>query len=351
VLKPYLQLLLENSVLSYEQAEGLMLAALGGADMHQFAAILAIMRYRGEAPSEVAGMVSALQKKAVSVHLPVPVMDIVGTGGDQANTVNISTGAAILAAACGIPIAKHGNRAATSRSGGADVLEALGIDIEATPEQLPRYIENAGIGFMFAPVYHPSFKQLAPLRRALKIPTVLNLLGTLTNPAKAEYALIGVASLSALKLFSQVLPQLGHKKRILLFHGQGVDELTPLGKIQAYDIRGGHCMPLEIDPAAYGFAACTLNQLQGGDAATNAALLTQLFAGRFPTALGALADTLILNAGAAVWIFGAAATLEEGIQIARQALLEGRAMQKLEQWRALSKQLKKEREQCKAQVI
>lgn len=336
MLKSHLQLIMRKHYLTKDEAESAMNIILNEADPHQIAAFLAILKYRGETPSEVAGMVAALQKKAVPVNLPFSVLDIVGTGGDLANTVNISTGSAILAAACGIPIAKHGNRSVSSQSGSADVLEELGIDLETSPEELACSIQEVGIGFMFAPTYHPSLKKLAPIRKGLKLPTIFNLLGPLLNPANAEYALIGVASESTLELISDVILQLQNKKRIFLFHGNGLDELTTLGKVIAYDIQNGQKKRLEIDPASLGFLPCSLKELQGGDAKLNASILKQAFAGQ----QSALADALIFNAGAAIWIFGKVPSLEEGVYIARSILLEGKALRVLEKWVSFSQQLK-----------
>lgn len=295
---------------------------------NQIAAFLSILSYRGEIPNEVAGMGMALKKKSLSVHLSFPVLDIVGTGGDQVNTVNISTGAAILAAACGVPIAKHGNRSVSSRSGSADVLEVFGIDLYSSPEKLIYCLNKIGIGFMYAPLYHPSLKKLAPIRRALGFPTVFNILGPLLNPANAEYSLIGVAKESNLELMSQVILQLQNKKRILLFHGSGLDELTALGKVIAFDIQNNQITRLEIDPLSLGFSSCSLKELQGGDAKLNASILKKVFLGK----QNAVADALVFNAGAAIWIFGKANTLEEGIQLARKKLREGKALELIRKW-------------------
>lgn len=339
MLKSYLQLVMNRSYLTEDEAESAMNMILNEADPHQIAAFLAILQYRGETPAEVAGMVSALQKKALPVNLSFPVLDIVGTGGDMANTVNISTGSAILAAACGIPIAKHGNRSVSSRSGSADVLEELGIDPETSPEELTYCIHEAGIGFMFAPTYHPSLKKLATIRKGLKLPTVFNIMGPLLNPANAEYALIGVPNESVLELMSQVILRFQNKKRTLLFHGSGLDELTTAGKVIAYDIQNGQRNRLEIDPASLGFTTCSLEELKGGDAKLNASILKRAFAGEH----SAVADTLIFNAGAAIWIFGKTANLEDGIQFARETLKEGKALKTLEKWVSLLQQLKSKR--------
>ncbi len=336
MLKPYLQLLLAKSALTRSEAESAMTIILEEAEPHQTAAFLSLLKYRGETAEEVAGMVEALQKKSVSVKFPFPTLDIVGTGGDMAHTVNISTGSAVLAAACGIPIAKHGNRSASGRSGSADVLEAFNIDIQASPCQLSRILEETGIAFLFAPQYHPSLKKVAPIRKGLGFPTVFNILGPLLHPAKAEYALIGVAHESLMPLMGQVILQLGYTRRTLLFHGCGLDELTSLGKMAAYDIKEGRIDRLELDPVSLGFSPCSLADLQGGSPHLNASLLRKAFAGE----PGAIADALIFNAGAALWIFGQAPNLTEGIHMARQVQKAGKALEVLNKWESVSKQFK-----------
>jgi anthranilate phosphoribosyltransferase len=340
----YLQMLKEKPHLTKLEAEEAMDFILDEADSHQIAAFLAILKYRGESACEVAGMVKALQKRAVPVKLSFSVLDIVGTGGDLANTVNISTGSSILAAACGIPIAKHGNRSVSSQSGSADVLENFGVDLEASSEEIGDYIREVGIGFMYAPAFHPSLKKLSPIRKALRLPTIFNILGPLLNPAKVEYALIGVANESMLEVISQVAFQLENIKRAFVFHGSGLDELTTMGKIVGYHIHNGQMNRLEIDPASFGFSKCTLKELQGGDAQLNASILKEVFAGK----QCAIADALILNAGAAIWIFGQTASLAEGIQVAREALQEGKALKVLDKWINLSNKLKgnKNHENC-----
>lgn len=337
MLTPYLQLLMEKPYLEKEEAENATSLLLENADPHQIAAFLAVLKYRGETADEVAGMVAALQKKALQVTLSTPVLDIVGTGGDLANTVNISTGSAILAAACGIPIAKHGNRAVSSQSGAADLLEALGINLETSPEEIPIYLKEVGIAFLFAPLYHTALRKLAPIRKGLRVPTIFNLVGPLLNPARAEYALIGVAHESSIDLMVQAILKDPTKKRTLLFHGHGLDELTPLGRTIAYDIRDGRAHLLELDPLALGFSPCTLADLRGGDPHKNAAILKRALAG---DQQNAITDTLVLNAGAALWIFGRAVSLKEGIHEARQVLKQGKAQEVLEKWIQVSQRLK-----------
>lgn len=336
-LLPYLQMLLQKKHLTQRQAQEAMRAILEGADPLQTAAFLTLLKYREPTPEEILGMVSAAQAKAVPVHVQYPTLDIVGTGGDMAGTVNISTGAAVLTAACGVPVLKHGNRASSSRSGSADVLEALGLPIEIPPEQIGHCLENFQIGFLFAPFYHPELKKISAFRKSLKIPTIFNLLGPFLNPAKAPYALIGVADPLLLPSLSQVVAQSDYRKRTLLFHGSGLDELTPLGLITAYDIREGHVHPLEIDPRSLGFSPCSVKDLQGDGPETNARILEDALAGE----KGPVADSLIFNAGAALWIFNRAASLKEGIDLARSVQTEGKAQDVLKKWREFSVCLKK----------
>lgn len=333
-----LSLLISKRSLTQAESYEAMEFILTQADSHQIAAFLAVLKQRGETVDEILGMVTVLEKKAVPVCLPFPVLDIVGTGGDFANTVNISTGAAILSAACGIPIAKHGNRSVSSRSGSGDVLQALGITLEMPPELLEECLVQTHIGFMFAPYYHPSLKLLSKARHGLRFPTIVNLLGPLLNPAKAAYALIGVASLDALEIISDVVVQEKHRKRTLIFHGCGLDELTPLGKVLAYDVFEGEKRRIELDPQSLGFSSCFLEDLQGGDAHENAALLLDVFSGK----QNAIADSLIFNAGAALWIFGKTDSLEEGIALARKVQRTGKAVETLQKWKKFSASMKLE---------
>lgn len=334
MLKAALHLLLEKTSLSQEEAKDAMRAIMQGANPHQIAAYLSLLKSKGETAEEIAGMAQALKDNALKIVLPFPVFDIVGTGGDGARTVNISTGASILIASCGIPVVKHGNRSISSLAGSADVLEALHISIEVPPHEVERSLHEAMIAFLFAPYYHPSLKTLKSLRKSLPFPTVLNALGPLLNPAHAEYALIGVAQPTFLEPMAQAILQLGRIKRALVFHGSGLDELTTLGPITAYEINEQSKQLVEINPGTLGFHPCTLADLQGGDAQHNAHLLKEVFSGK----PGALADTLVLNAAAALYIFGRIPSIKEGIPIARAALKEGKALETLEKWAAFKPQ-------------
>lgn len=340
MLNNEIEMILSKRPLTTVEMEAVMEFILTKADTHQIAAFLAVLKHRGETVDEVLGMVRTLQRKASLVDLPFPVLDIVGTGGDGANTVNISTGAAILSAACGVPIAKHGNRSVSSRSGSADVLEAMGIHIEVPPHRVCESIRHTNLAFLFAPFYHQSLKQLGATRRGLKFPTAINLLGPLLNPAKAPYSLIGVSSMEALDLISQVVQKDHEKKRTLVFHGNKLDELTPLGPVRAYEIHEGEVIKHTFDPKALGFDLCVLEDLQGGNAEENALILQEVFAGK----QNAVADSLIFNAGAALWIFGVARSMQEGIEHAKSIHKQGKALETLNKWKDFSKKLQMDKE-------
>ncbi|HSX11393.1 MAG TPA: anthranilate phosphoribosyltransferase [Chlamydiales bacterium] len=275
-------------------------------DPVQMGAFLVLLKAKGETVEEILGLVRAMRAQMKALHLDRPVLDIVGTGGDQAGTVNISTGSALLAARCGIPVVKHGNRAVSSQCGSADVLEAMGYDIHADAQESLR---RTGFAFCFAPDYHPAMKQVRPVRNALGMATAFNLIGPLLNPAGTDYMQIGVYKPELVQILAEVLFQLG-TKRSLVYCGQGMDELSCIGPTEAILVTEQGLEPLYIDPEQLGLKKCTLEDLQGGDAKRNAELL------RKPTT--AIRDTLILNAGVALFLYGPARSLEEGVQIAKR---------------------------------
>lgn len=330
--------LLAKKSLSEDEAELAMDLILKEPDPHQIAVFLTILKYRGETAQEIAGLSKALMKNCKRVACPFPVLDIVGTGGDFANTVNISTGAAMLIAACGVPVAKHGNRSVSSQCGSADLIESLGIHLEMGSEHLVQCIQEIGIGFMYAPVHHPALKQLGPIRRALKFPTVFNILGPLLNPAQAEYALIGASSQDKLELMANALMLLGNKKQVLLFHGNGLDELTTIGPIHAIQISNGKFHRFMIEPQELGFERCSLKDLQGGNADLNHGLLMEAFDGK----QSPIADALVLNAAFALQLFGKATSISAGVSLAQSALKSGKVNDLLNKWKAFSDRIQKE---------
>jgi len=327
MLKNHLEKLLAKENLNEIEIAVAANAIATGYDSAQVAAFLVLLRSKGETPSEITALVHSMRKHAVSVTLDRPVLDIVGTGGDGANTVNISTGSAILAAACGAAVAKHGNRAVSSRCGSADVLEALGVNIEGTPETVSASIKKIGIGFMLAPLFHPALKHVGVIRKSLKVPTIFNMIGPLMNPAKAEFMVFGIFKKDLVMTMAEALQALG-VIRAIVFHGNGTDELTPSGPLEAILVTPLELKPIVIDPRQYGLPLCHLNDLKGGDAAKNAALLKEAFQGRG----GPISDTLALNAGVGLWVVGKVCNIADGVAYAQESLNNGAAERLLQQW-------------------
>ncbi|MBX7067332.1 MAG: anthranilate phosphoribosyltransferase [Parachlamydiales bacterium] len=274
-------------------------------DPVKMAGFLMLLKAKGETEEEILGLVKAMRTKMKRLEVGFPTLDIVGTGGDQAGTVNISTGSALLAAECGVPVLKHGNRAVSSKCGSADVLEKLGFDIHADPLESLR---KRNFGFCFAPDYHPAMAKVRPVRTALKSPTLFNLIGPLLNPAGIDHLIFGVHKPELVEKLARVLFLLG-TKRSLVFSGCGIDELSCLGKTEAFLVTEKGMEKVVIDPEKLGLELCTMEELKGGDATVNAALLKN------PPK--AIRDTFILNAGVGLFLMGIAKTIQEGVKIAR----------------------------------
>ena len=301
----------------------------GRATPVQMAALLVAIRVRGAVAAEVAGGVRALRKAMVSVPTDaVGLVDTCGTGGGAVTTFNISTAAALLAAGAGVRVAKHGNRSFTSRCGSADVLEALGIRLELTPEDEARVLEEVGIVFMFAPLHHPAMKHVGPIRRELGMPTIMNVLGPVTNPARARRQVVGVSDPALLELIAGALAELGHE-RALVVHGQpGLDELSPLGTSEVLEVADGQVSRRTFDPTAeLGWEPFTAEGLEGGDKRDNAEKIEAVLRG---TLAGAARAAVLLNAGAAIYVAGQSDSLVDGIRAAEQALDAGKGWEKLE---------------------
>lgn len=326
--------LARRETLDVEAAEAAFVEVMEGrATPVQMAALLVALRVRGETSAEIAGGVRALRRAMV----PVPVadgddvVDTCGTGGGAVTTFNISTAAALVAAATGVRIAKHGNRSFSSRCGSADVLDALGVRIELTPEQMGAVLERAGIVFMFAPLLHPAMRHVVPVRRELAVPTIMNVLGPLTNPASARRQVVGVADPAFLELIAGALRELGHT-HALVVHGQpGLDELSPIGPTDAIEVKAGELRCVQIAPADFGWHDLPPGDLAGGDPADNARIIRELFAG---TLRGAARAAVALNAGAAIYVSGRATSLRDAVTVAEAALDDGAAAGALERLRA-----------------
>jgi anthranilate phosphoribosyltransferase len=309
----------------------------GEATPSQLGAFLTALRLKGETVEEIAGLARVMREKAVRVSLPhdLTPLDTCGTGGDGSGTFNVSTAAGLVVAACGQPVAKHGNRAATSRCGSADVLEALGVKIELKPEQVARCVQEAGFGFMFAPAYHPAMKHVGPTRREIGIRTVFNILGPLTNPAGAAYQVLGVPDASVLRKMGEALLRLGCKRALVVYGEDGMDEISLGAPTIICEVLGGQGALREyrITPEDMGMSRQSREAVRGGDAAFNASLLRETLAG---TRNDAYADMVSLNAGAALLASERVGTLVEGVKLARETLRSGRAMQALEAVASLS---------------
>lgn len=298
----------------------------------QIAAFLVLLHAKRETAEEVEGIVCAMRNVMNTLPVNEELLDIVGTGGDGANTVNISTAASILAASCGARVAKHGNRSVSSQCGSADLLEALGVAIDISPESVANCINELGIGFCFAPNFHPAMKKIKKIREELGIRTTFNMLGPLLNPAKAQHYLMGVFSEQYMDLLADVLLNL-KVKHALVVHGCGLDELSTLGPAQVIEVtlHGKHYY--SIDPKQFGFQYCQLQDLQGGDPNTNANLIKDAFSGK-PSPI---ADTIALNAGVALYVADLVATIDEGVASALDHLKRQKAMHLLNNWVTFSK--------------
>jgi anthranilate phosphoribosyltransferase len=312
----------------------------GTATPSQLGAFLTALRLKGETIEEVTGLARVMREKAVHVLLPagVPAVDTCGTGGDASGTFNVSTAAGLVVATCGQPVAKHGNRAASSRCGSADVLEALGVKLELGPEQVAQCISQVGFGFMFAPAYHPAMRHVGPTRREIGIRTVFNILGPLTNPAGVRRQVLGVADPTLLPLMGEVLLRLGCE-RALVVHGEdAMDEISLSAPTRVCEVNGatGALVEYTISPHEVGLSVRPREEVRGGDAAQNAVLLRNLLAGEES---GAPADVVALNAGAALFITDHASSLADGVRQARDVLRSGRAAQTLDALVATSRAL------------
>lgn len=328
-----LERLLAGQDLSEGQAEAAMRELAGGkAEPALAGALLAALRLKGESAAELRGFARAMRELAIRPELPAgaPVADVVGTGGDGSGSINLSTGAGLLAAACGVRIAKHGNRAVSSKTGSADVLQALGLNWPDTAGEVTQSLASHGFAFMFAPYFHPAMKSIAPIRAALGVRTVFNLLGPLANPARPPFMLVGAFSREATALMAETLSGLDIE-RCFVVHGEpGWDEPTPAGKFLLIDVRPGEVRERTVDPADFGIPRCKPSDLAGGERDYNAATLEGALRGE---GAGALNDALVLQAGLVLQLVGAAGSLAEGLGAARDALQSGAAGRLLEDMR------------------
>lgn len=287
-------------------------------------AMLAALRVKGETADEIAGAAMAMRDAMTEMAATSPdtLVDTCGTGGGAVGTFNISTAAAIVAAGAGVRIAKHGNRSFTTKCGSADVLEALGVAIDIPVDRMAGVLEQAGIVFMFAPTMHPAMRHVGPVRRELGIETVMNMIGPLANPARAGRQVVGVSDPTRAELMAGALSTLGTVHSLVVHGEPGMDEISPMGRTAVIEIRGNEAKRWTIDPATFGFAPAAAAELAGGSPAENASVIEAVLAGK--GAAGAV-TAVLLNAGAAIYVAGLAATLEAGVTTARETITSGKA--------------------------
>jgi anthranilate phosphoribosyltransferase len=320
-----------EALTSDDAAEAMRVIMSGEASPGQIGGFLMALRTKGETVDELDGLARTALGFANPVAAGTPVIDTCGTGGDRSHTFNISTVAAIVAAGAGVAVAKHGNRAASSHCGSADLLEALGVKIDLDAAGVQRCLADAGIAFMFAPVFHPAARHAGPVRGELRVPTVFNFLGPLTNPARPFAQVVGVSDERMLPLMAEVLARRGVRAKV--FRGEdGLDELTTTGISTVFDVRDGDVREGHLDPARFGLARATIDDLRGGDANESAGIARSLLAGE----PGPRRDVVLLNAGAALEVAGHAPNLETAIAAAGAAIDSGAAARTLERWIAVS---------------
>ncbi|MFD2371761.1 anthranilate phosphoribosyltransferase [Brevibacillus sp. GCM10020057] len=334
MLTQALEHILQGKHLDTEVAERAMGEIMDGkATPAQIGAFLASLRLKGEQVAEIIGFARAMRARATRFPLDIPgLVDTCGTGGDGAHTFNISTASAFVAASDGVRIAKHGNRAVSSKSGSADVLEALGVPVNLTPEAAADCLRITNLCFLFAPLYHQAMKHAAGPRKELAVRTVFNLLGPLTNPANASHQLMGVYDARLLSTVASVLGQLDVKRALVVAGADGLDELTVTGISHIAELRDGQIKTYEIEPEQFGLRRHDKEALRGGDAAENAAIIRDVFAGK----RGAARDIVLLNAGAILYLANRVSSLEAGVIRAAELIDDGLVMSKLEQIREVA---------------
>lgn len=319
--------------LSYDTAKAVMDEIMGGdTSQIQMSAYLTALAIKGETIDEITGSAKGMREHCIRLLHDMDVLEIVGTGGDHSNSFNISTTAALVISAGGVPVAKHGNRAASSRCGAADVLEALGVNITIPPERSTELLNKINICFLFAQNYHLAMKYVAPVRKELGIRTVFNILGPLTNPAGASMQVMGVYDESLVEPLARVLTNLGVKSAMVVFGQDVLDEISISAPTTVCEIKDGSCYSYVIEPRQFGFEICTKAELAGGTPQENAAITRAILDGE----KGPKRNAVALNAGAGLYVAGKAATLEEGVRKAEQLIDDGSAKRRLEEFAKLS---------------
>lgn len=332
-IQDVLRTVVDGNELTQAQAEAAMdLIMNGEATEAQIGALAIGLRMKGETTAEIAGFARAMRDHAVKVNIDTdrsPLLDTCGTGGDHSNTFNISTTATFVIAAAGVRIAKHGNRAASSRCGSADVLEALGVRVELTPQEVESCVEHVGVGFMYAPAYHPAMRFVGPARKQMGVRTIFNMLGPLTNPAGARHQLIGVGIPQIAGQLAEVLQVLGSQHAVLVHGEEGLDEVGIVGTTRVTDFRAstGEITTYDVSPDDFGLQRARLSDIVGGDADENKTITLSILSGDS----GARRTVTLMNAGAGLYAADAATSFEEGVALAAEMIDSGKALAKLEQ--------------------
>ena len=319
--------LVEKKNLTQQEAEQVMNEVMEGkATDAQIAAFLISLRMKGETIEEITACAKIMREKANSINPKADyLVDTCGTGGDKSGTFNVSTASAFAAAGAGVAVAKHGNKSVSSKCGSADVLAALGVNIQLEPKIVEKCIEKTGIGFMFAPLFHPAMKYVMNARKDTGVRTIFNILGPMTNPAGAKSQVIGVFNPALMKDIANAMKNLG-SRHVMVVNGDGLDEITITGKTKVVELKGSKINVYDINPEDYGFDISPLNEILGGDAKENAKTIISILKG----AEGPKRDVVLLNAGAAIYVSGKVSSLKEGIEAAKQSIDSGAAMKKLE---------------------
>ena len=329
-LKPYYSKLMQNQNLTIQEAEDCMDMLMSGqATQLQIAAVLTALATKGETPDEIAGFAKGMRAKASLVPDETDSIDIVGTGGDRCASFNISTTSAFVAAAAGAKVAKHGNRSVSSKSGAADVLEALGVKIASKPEQAKACLDTTRLSFLFAQSYHASMRFVGPVRGQLGVRTVFNILGPLTNPAKADYIVLGVYEKSLTEIMARVLQQVGIKRAMVVFGNDVMDEISVSDSTTVTEVNGDSFKTYEISPEEFGLKRYDKSEIVGGTPAENAQITRGILDG---SVTGAKRDIVLMNAGAALYTYGVADTLKDGIAKAAEVIDNGSALAKLDEF-------------------
>lgn len=341
MIKEALHEVINNRHLEYDTAKQVMQEIMSGEASHaQMAAYLTALRMKGETIEEITASAQVMREMAAHLDTPYDVLEIVGTGGDEAGTFNISTTSAFVIAAAGIPVAKHGNRSVSSKSGAADVLECLGADIMVDVEQERRILDETKMCFLFAQSHHASMKNVGPVRKDMGERTMFNILGPLTNPANSSFQLLGVYDVSLVEKLAKVLSNLGVTRGFAVCGSDGLDEITLTGPTHCCEIREGTFRSYDITPEQFGMKRCAPEELVGGTPEENAKITRDILSGR---ETGPKRDIIVLNAGAAIYLGKLGITLEDGVEEAARILASGKAFEKLEEFVAATNRSRMER--------